>query len=90
MLFEFARANSCKSAYTDEISQVKFANRNDAVPMASAPDFRQYNYHFVSIGFSINLFIPIYLKIGKALIAQRAYSINKGRSPLEKKSQDKP
>ena len=33
MLFEFARANSCKSAYTDEISQVKFANRNDAAPM---------------------------------------------------------
>jgi len=26
MLFEFARANSYKSAYTDEISQVKFAN----------------------------------------------------------------
>jgi hypothetical protein len=26
MLFEFARANSYRSAYTDEISQIKFAN----------------------------------------------------------------
>jgi hypothetical protein len=26
MLFEFARANSYRSAYTDEINQVRFAN----------------------------------------------------------------
>jgi len=31
------------TVYTDEIRPHKFANRNDAVPIASAPDFRQYN-----------------------------------------------
>jgi hypothetical protein len=81
MLFEFARANSYKSAYTDEISQVKFAN---LISVSITTILFQLDFQF------IYLFIPIYLKIGKALIAQRAYSTNKGRSPLEKKSQDKP
>jgi hypothetical protein len=47
MLFEFARANSYRSAYTDEISQVKFANL----------DFRQYTSSFGALHLEIIFYI---------------------------------